>query len=220
VNVLHASQQISNLQAQLIITTDKVYKNFGKTSGYVESEELGGQDPYSASKASAEMIVNSYIKTYGVEAIGVRCSNNYGPRQNSEKLIPAFIRKLTRGEKVPVYGSGLNVREWIHVSDSVSGIIKVMLEGKVGEYYNISSGDFNSNLEDIHYKLLVRYSTEDKLKNVLEIYLPPFTTAYVIKFEYPVKKKLLFISVAENKASVPFPPNVLSKIESPFTFTF
>jgi dTDP-glucose 4,6-dehydratase len=130
----------------LQISTDEVYGSI-REGEFSEDYKLEPSSPYSASKASAELIINSYLKTFGVRASGVRCSNNYGPRQNSEKLIPAFIRKLTRGEKVPVYGTGKNIREWIHVSDSVSGIIQVMLEGRVGEYYNISSSEFYSNLE-------------------------------------------------------------------------
>ncbi len=130
----------------LQISTDEVYGSI-REGEFSEEHKLEPSSPYSASKASAELIVNSYLKTFGVNALGVRCSNNYGPRQNSEKLIPAFIRKITRGEKVPVYGTGKNIREWIHVSDSVSGIIQVMLEGRVGEYYNISSSEFYSNLE-------------------------------------------------------------------------
>ena len=91
--------------------------------------------------------MQSYVKTYSVEALGVRCSNNYGFYQNREKLIPAFIERLFTGKKVPVYGTGNNVREWIHVSDSVAGITKVLDKGKVGEFYNISSQDFRTNLE-------------------------------------------------------------------------
>jgi len=150
----------------LQISTDEVYGSI-REGEFSESDKLEPSSPYSASKASAEMIINSYIKTYDVKALGVRCSNNYGPRQNSEKLIPAFIRKLTRGEKVPVYGSGLNVREWIHVSDSVSGILRVMLEGKIGDYYNISSGDFNSNLE-VTQRLLSYFDKDDSFIEFVE----------------------------------------------------
>jgi dTDP-glucose 4,6-dehydratase len=150
----------------LQISTDEVYGSI-REGEFFESDKLEPSSPYSASKASAEMIVNSYVKTYGVEALGVRCSNNYGPRQNLEKLIPAFIGKLTRGEKLPVYGNGLNVREWIHVSDSVSGVIKVMLEGKIGEYYNVSSGDFYSNLE-VTKQLLSYFEKDDTFIEFVE----------------------------------------------------
>jgi dTDP-glucose 4,6-dehydratase len=114
---------------------------------FVESDKLDPSSPYSASKASAELLMQSYIKTYSIQALGARCSNNYGYYQNAEKLIPAFISKIMHGEKVPVYGDGSNVREWIHVSDSVAGIIRVMESGNLGEFYNISSSDFRTNLE-------------------------------------------------------------------------
>jgi dTDP-glucose 4,6-dehydratase len=91
--------------------------------------------------------MQAYIKTYSIEALGVRCSNNYGQYQHFEKLIPSFISKIRNGEKVPVYGDGTNVREWIHVSDSVSGILKVLEFGRQNEFYNISSGEFHDNLE-------------------------------------------------------------------------
>lgn len=130
----------------LQVSTDEVYGSIGQGE-YREDDKLDPSSPYSASKASAEMLMKAYVKTYSVEALGVRCSNNYGYYQNREKLIPAFIEKLMTGKKVPVYGSGKNIREWIHVSDSVAGIKKVLDKGKVGEFYNISSQDFWTNLE-------------------------------------------------------------------------
>jgi len=130
----------------LQISTDEVYGSISDGE-FKEVDKLAPSSPYSASKASAELLMQSYINTYSIEALGVRCSNNYGHYQNYEKLIPAFIRKMVAGEKLPVYGTGRNVREWIHVSDSVSGIIKVLQNGKAGEFYNISSKDFRTNLE-------------------------------------------------------------------------
>ena len=130
----------------LQVSTDEVYGSIGQGE-YREDDKLDPSSPYSASKASAEMLMQAYVKTYSVEALGVRCSNNYGFYQNREKLIPAFIGKLIAGKKVPVYGTGKNVREWIHVSDSVAGIKKVLDKGKVGEFYNVSSQDFRTNLE-------------------------------------------------------------------------
>ncbi|CAN2170012.1 RfbB dTDP-D-glucose 4,6-dehydratase [Candidatus Nanopelagicaceae bacterium] len=128
------------------ISTDEVYGSI-RNGEFVESDKLDPSSPYSASKASAELLMQAYIKTYSINALGVRCSNNYGHYQHHEKLIPAFISRIMNGDKVPVYGDGSNVREWIHVTDSVSGIKKVLESGKQGEFYNISSGDFRSNLE-------------------------------------------------------------------------
>ena len=130
----------------LQVSTDEVYGSI-REGEFKESDKLDPSSPYSASKASAELLLQAYVTTYSVEALGVRCSNNYGYYQNREKLIPAFIDRMVRGEKLPVYGTGKNVREWIHVSDSVAGIIKVLNAGKVGEFYNISSHDFQENIE-------------------------------------------------------------------------
>jgi dTDP-glucose 4,6-dehydratase len=130
----------------LQVSTDEVYGSIMEGE-FVESDNLDPSSPYSASKASAELLMQAYIKTYSIRALGVRCSNNYGHYQNAEKLIPSFISKIKHGEKVPVYGNGSNVREWIHVSDSVEGIIRVMQSGTLGEFYNISSSDFRTNLE-------------------------------------------------------------------------
>jgi dTDP-glucose 4,6-dehydratase len=129
----------------LQVSTDEVYGSIYEGE-FKEEAKLDPSSPYSASKASAEMLMQAYIKTYSIEALGVRCSNNYGHFQNREKLIPAFIGKMVAGKRLPVYGAGDNVREWIHVSDSVAGISKVLEDGNVGEFYNISSGDFRSNI--------------------------------------------------------------------------
>jgi len=130
----------------LQVSTDEVYGSIHKGE-FKECDKLDPSSPYSASKASAELLLQAYVTTYSVEGLGVRCSNNYGYYQNREKLIPAFIERMIRGQKLPVYGTGRNVREWIHVSDSVAGIIKVLKAGKVGEFYNISSNDFHENIE-------------------------------------------------------------------------
>ena len=143
-NLLEASREYKFRFLQ--VSTDEVYGSIRKGE-FNESDKLDPSSPYSASKASAEMLLQAYVTTYSVAALGVRCSNNYGYYQNIEKLIPAFIDRMVRGEKLPVYGTGKNVREWIHVSDSVAGIIKVLKAGKVGEFYNISSSDFQENIE-------------------------------------------------------------------------
>lgn len=130
----------------LQVSTDEVYGSIQKGE-FSEDDKLNPSSPYSASKASAELLIQSYIKTFSVNALGVRCSNNYGQYQHYEKLIPSFISKIKRGYNLPVYGDGSNIREWIHVSDSVSGIIQVLEKGRIGEFYNVSSGEFKTNLE-------------------------------------------------------------------------
>lgn len=150
----------------LQVSTDEVYGSI-REGFFTEDDKLDPSSPYSASKASAELLMQAYIKTYSVQALGVRCSNNYGHYQHYEKLIPAFISRISKGEKVPVYGDGKNVREWIHVADSVDGIIKVLESGKVGEFYNISSGEFQENLH-VTRKILEYFGYGDEKIDFVE----------------------------------------------------
>jgi dTDP-glucose 4,6-dehydratase len=143
----------------LQVSTDEVYGSI-QEGEFAETDRLDPSSPYSASKAAAELLMQAYVKTYSIQALGVRCSNNYGHFQHFEKLIPAFISKIKNGEKVTVYGDGSNVREWIHVSDSVAGIIKVLEFGRDNEFYNISSGEFHNNLE-VTRKILNFFGRDD-----------------------------------------------------------
>ena len=144
----------------LQVSTDEVYGSI-RAGEFTEGDKLDPSSPYSASKAAAELLMQAYIKTYSIHALGVRCSNNYGHFQHFEKLIPAFISKIKNGQKVPLYGDGKNVREWIHVSDSVSGVIKVLETGLRNEFYNISSGEFFNNLE-VTRKILTYFGLGDE----------------------------------------------------------
>ena len=144
-NLLELSRKHS-LERFLHISTDEVYGSV-KEGFSSETSPLNPSSPYSASKAAAEHFVLSFLHTFSLPVLMVRCSNNYGPRQFPEKLIPHFISKLLRNEPVPVYGDGKNVREWLHVSDCARGIASVLQDGKIGEIYNISSGIFRENLE-------------------------------------------------------------------------
>lgn len=150
----------------LQVSTDEVYGSI-REGEFTEEDKLDPSSPYSASKAAAELLVQAYIKTYSIRALGVRCSNNYGYFQHFEKLIPAFISKIKNREKVPVYGDGSNVREWIHVSDSVSGILKVLESGRDNEFYNISSGEFFNNL-DVTRKILSFFGYGDDHINFVD----------------------------------------------------
>jgi dTDP-glucose 4,6-dehydratase len=109
--------------------------------------------PYSASKASGELIARSYGRTYNLDVVITRSSNNYGPYQFKEKLIPLFITNLIQGFKVPIYGSGTNVRDWLHVDDHCAGIYLALIRGKRGEIYNIGGGQELTNLEITSYIL-------------------------------------------------------------------
>jgi len=130
----------------LHVSTDEVYGSL--TSGFATEEtSFNPASAYSASKASAEHFVNAAKHTFKLDVKIVRCSNNYGPRQYPEKLIPFFISKLRQGNNVTLYGTGENIREWLHVSDCAAGILMVLESQKTNEIYNISSGQFYTNLE-------------------------------------------------------------------------
>jgi dTDP-glucose 4,6-dehydratase len=128
------------------ISTDEVYGTISEGS-WTEDFPLLPNSPYSASKASADLITRSYFRTFGLNASITRCSNNYGPNQFPEKVIPLFITNLMDGKKVPLYGEGLNVRDWLHVDDHCRGIHSVLLKGKAGEIYNIGGGEELTNRE-------------------------------------------------------------------------
>ncbi len=128
------------------ISTDEVYGEIEK-GVFREDSPLKSNSPYSASKAAADLLVKSYIRTYGLPAIIVRPSNNYGPWQYPEKFIPVAIHRVLKGGKIPVYGRGLNVREWLYVSDCVEGIILIMKKGKPDEIYNLGSGFRKRNID-------------------------------------------------------------------------
>lgn len=128
------------------ISTDEVYGSLGPTGRFTEMSPLAPNSPYAASKASADLLVRSYVHTHGTPAIITRCSNNYGPNQFPEKLLPLFITRLLRGESVPVYGDGLNVRDWLHVRDHCAAIHRVWRDGRAGEVYNIGANCEWTNL--------------------------------------------------------------------------
>jgi dTDP-glucose 4,6-dehydratase len=128
------------------ISTDEVYGTISKGS-WDEDFPLLPNSPYSASKASADLICRSYHRTFGMDVRVTRCSNNYGPYQFPEKIIPLFITNLMEGKKVPLYGKGLNVRDWLHVDDHCQGIFAVLTSGKPGNIYNIGGGRELTNRE-------------------------------------------------------------------------
>jgi dTDP-glucose 4,6-dehydratase len=134
----------------LQISTDEVYGSLGPTGLFTEETALAPSSPYAASKAGADLLVQSYVHTFGVPAIITRCSNNYGPYQFPEKLIPLFISNLLRDEPVPMYGDGLNVRDWIHVRDHCAAIERVWREGRPGAVYNVGGRSERTNLELTH----------------------------------------------------------------------
>ena len=145
-NLLQASKELG-IEIFLQVSTDEVYGSLGKDGYFYETTPIAPNSPYSASKASADMLVRAYRETYNMPVLNTRCSNNYGPYQYPEKLIPLFISKLKKGEKVPVYGDGLNVRDWLYVYDHCQAIDTVLHQGEVGEIYNIGGHNEKTNLE-------------------------------------------------------------------------
>lgn len=151
-NLLQASKELG-IERFLQVSTDEVYGTLGKTGYFYETTPIQPNSPYSASKASADLLVRAYFETYKLPVLNTRCSNNYGPYQYPEKLIPFFISKLLKNEKVPVYGDGLNVRDWLYVYDHCEAIDQVLHKGKIGEIYNIGGHNEKTNLE-ITYLIL------------------------------------------------------------------
>ncbi len=142
------------VQRFIQISTDEVYGSLGKTGKFTEQSQLNPSSPYSASKAGADLLALASHKTYGQEVIVTRCSNNYGPYQFPEKLIPLMIIKALRDDPLPVYGDGLNVRDWIHVSDHCAGIVATLFEGKPGAIYNFGGDGEMVNLDLV--KMILR----------------------------------------------------------------
>ncbi|WP_438710616.1 dTDP-glucose 4,6-dehydratase [Aquimarina muelleri] len=130
----------------LHISTDEVYGTLGKTGLFTEKTPYAPNSPYSASKASSDMLVRSYFHTYGLPVVTTNCSNNYGPRQHDEKLIPTIIRKAIKEESIPIYGTGKNIRDWLYVLDHCKGIDLVLNSGKKGETYNIGGKNEKENI--------------------------------------------------------------------------
>lgn len=128
------------------ISTDEVYGSLGESGLFTEQTPYAPNSPYSASKASSDFLVRSYFHTYGMNVVTTNCSNNYGPKQHAEKLIPTIIRKAISGEAIPIYGDGKNIRDWLYVEDHCKGIHLVFQQGKAGQTYNIGGKNERDNL--------------------------------------------------------------------------
>ena len=148
----------------LQVSTDEVYGALGETGMFVETMPLMPNSPYSASKASADMIVRAYSETFGMPVNITRCSNNYGPYQFPEKLIPLMINNCLGGRELPVYGDGMQIRDWLHVSDHCAAIDTVLHKGRDGEVYNIGGNNEKANIEIV--KLII--GTLGKSENLIK----------------------------------------------------
>lgn len=129
------------------VSTDEVFGSLGNEGAFVENHAFKPNSPYSASKAASDLVVRAYSKTYGMNVITTHCSNNYGPHQHDEKLIPTIIRTALAGSPIPVYGNGLNVRDWLYVDDHCEALITLFEKGKAGETYNIGGNNEWSNID-------------------------------------------------------------------------
>lgn len=148
------------------ISTDEVYGELGKEGKFGEDSPLRPNSPYSVSKAAADMLGRAYFRTYGLPVITVRPCNNYGPWQYPEKLIPVIITRALRNEKIPVYGKGENIREWLYVSDCAEAIFKILEKGIPGEIYNVGSGYEKPNIEIVKTILSLLGKSEDLIEFV------------------------------------------------------
>ena len=169
-NILEIFKKFSrkNKKSKLIhISTDEVYGDilFGRTK---ETHPYNPSSPYAASKASSDHLVSSYIRTYDIPAIVTNCSNNYGPKQHPEKLIPKLIYNIITNKELPIYGKGTNSREWIYVKDHCDALIRIFEKGKIGNFYNIGSNKNLINLE-ICKKLLKIAKSKINLGNKVKI---------------------------------------------------
>ncbi len=150
----------------LQVSTDEVYGALGKTGMFTENTLLSPNSPYSASKTSADMFVRAYHETFGMPINITRCSNNYGPYQFPEKLIPLIINNCLNDKDLPVYGDGMQIRDWLHVKDHCSAIYTVLLNGKVGEVYNVGGNNEKANIEIVKLIINNLNKSDDLIKYV------------------------------------------------------
>lgn len=166
--VLLEAARVNGTRKFVQISTDEVYGSLGETGSFTEETPLAPNSPYSASKAGGDLLVRAYHETYGMDVNITRCSNNYGPYQFPEKLIPLMITNALEDKPLPVYGDGLNVRDWLHVDDHASAIDRVIRQGVPGEVYNIGGCNERTNLDIVRLILdaldkpdsLVRFVTD------------------------------------------------------------
>ena len=162
-NLLDASKM--HKKRMVLVSTDEVYGSL--ESGFAKEEDiLNPSSPYSASKASADLLALAYHRTYGLDVIVTRCSNNYGARQYPEKLIPLTIKRIIDGKKIPVYGQGTNIRDWIHVEDHCEGLYLALSKGSPGRIYNFGDVDQITNIEIVSQLLTIMNQSTDLIEFV------------------------------------------------------
>lgn len=165
--LLHVAKQ-KNIEKYLQVSTDEVYGTLGAEGYFTETSPLSPNSPYSASKASADMLVRAYYETYGLDVNITRCSNNYGPYQFPEKLIPLMTSNGMDGKKLPIYGNGKNIRDWLHVYDHCQAIDLVLHQGKKGEVYNVGGHNERTNNEIVRLIVEKLGLTEESIQYVAD----------------------------------------------------
>ena len=192
-NLLESFKNFSktNKSKLIHVSTDEVYGDILNGRSH-EKYPYQPSSPYAASKAASDHLVSSYVRTYGLSAIVTNCSNNYGPKQHPEKLIPKLIYNILNNKPLPIYGKGTNSREWIYVKDHCEALIKVFLKGKIGEFYNIGSNKNMNNLE-VTKKLISNSKKLVKLGNKVKINFVKDRPGHDIRYALnsnKIKKKL------------------------------
>ncbi len=152
----------------VMVSTDEVYGSLGPTGKFSETTPIDPSSPYSASKAAADLVCQSYWRTFGFPVLITRCSNNYGPYQFPEKLIPLMIGRVSQGEKLPVYGDGLNIRDWLHVEDHCRAVLAVLDRGDLGRVYNIGGDNEWANIDIVKLILSSLGKGEDLIEYVTD----------------------------------------------------
>ncbi len=170
-NVLGTQNLLENARAAgvarfLHVSTDEVYGTLGPTGLFREDTPYAPNSPYSASKAGSDLLVRAYHHTFGMDTVITNCSNNYGPYQYPEKLIPLLITNLVDGLQIPIYGDGLNVRDWLHVEDHCRGILLALEKGRAGETYNIGGRNERKNIEIARAILTLMGKDESSIRYV------------------------------------------------------
>ena len=159
-NLLEVIRKFKKKIKLIHVSTDEVYGDIINNKSSKESDAYNPSSPYSASKASGDLLIKSYVRTYKIPAIITNCCNNYGPNQYPEKLIPTIIYKIVNNKPITIYGNGRNIREWIHVEDHCSALIKISEQGILGDNYNIGSGIELNNI-DIVKKIIYSFKEID-----------------------------------------------------------
>jgi dTDP-glucose 4,6-dehydratase len=181
-NLLEAIRKFKKKIKLIHVSTDEVYGDIVKNKSSKETDPYNPSSPYSASKASSDLLIKSYVRTYKIPAIITNCCNNYGPNQYPEKLIPTIIYKIINKKPIPIYGNGKNIREWIHVEDHCNALIKISEKGFLGENYNIGSGVELNNI-DIVKKIVSSFKEIDiNLANKAKFFFVKYRPGHDLRY--------------------------------------